>query len=144
MYFPDSSNYSYAINRPLADVLTIGWLDKSHEFPRSKPDLACMEKLKRLHLRESVNPMRGYHYCHFCDIENVWVQPEEKRKVLGMSEIWVPDFTRNVIYAAPSLIIHYCEAHSYSPPSEFIEAVMAFDLSSSWSGEEEHRKRTGF
>ncbi|AVT38709.1 hypothetical protein [Plantactinospora sp. BB1] len=32
-----------------------------------------------------------------------------------------------VMFAAPSLIWHYVTAHSYRPPTEFIEAVQQYD-----------------
>jgi hypothetical protein len=30
-----------------------------------------------------------------------------------------------VLYAAPSLILHYIDAHEYAPPEAFCEAVLA-------------------
>lgn len=42
---------------------------------------------------------------------------------LGQAEIRVAG--GDLIYAAPTLIYHYVEAHDYRPPVEFIERVLA-------------------
>ena len=40
---------------------------------------------------------------------------------LGATNIWVPAGDR--IFVAPSLILHYIDAHGYRPPDAFIDAV---------------------
>ena len=42
---------------------------------------------------------------------------------MGISKLWLPD--DGIVYVAPSLILHYIDAHGYSPPVEFREAVIA-------------------
>ena len=44
---------------------------------------------------------------------------------VGVKNLLVP--FRSVIYAAPSLIIHYVEAHGYQPPEAFVVALRALD-----------------
>jgi hypothetical protein len=41
---------------------------------------------------------------------------------LGVVNLFVPG--RACVYVAPSLIAHYIQAHRYSPPKEFVEAVL--------------------
>jgi hypothetical protein len=49
------------------------------------------------------------------------------------SDVWLP--ARGVIFVAPSLILHYVEAHQYNPPTEYVDALMACprQLSDEWS-----------
>lgn len=42
--------------------------------------------------------------------------------ICGNSEIFVPG--DNVIYRAPSMILHYIRCHGYAPPPRFVEAVV--------------------
>jgi hypothetical protein len=41
----------------------------------------------------------------------------------GTQYVIIPARTR--VYVAPDLVAHYVEAHSYLPPSEFVDAVLA-------------------
>jgi hypothetical protein len=36
-----------------------------------------------------------------------------------------PDGSRRLFYVAPSLVLHYVDAHEYLPPESFQRAVMA-------------------
>jgi hypothetical protein len=45
--------------------------------------------------------------------------------LLGVKNLLVP--CRGLIYAAPSLVIHYIEAHGYKPPDAFVEALRQLD-----------------
>jgi hypothetical protein len=140
MYFPDLSPYSYSLgNRILPKVECVGWLDKEHPFPQKGLPQLFFTKLLELLRSEQVRVMRGLHHCPFCDEESVWLEGREV--LLGHAEIWIPSQTRDVVFAAPTLIYHYCEKHTYSPPDEFIDAVLAFDLESGWSGPTEAKKR---
>lgn len=42
---------------------------------------------------------------------------------MGTSNLFVP--AEGFLYVAPSLILHYMDAHDYSPPVDFQRAVMA-------------------
>ncbi|AMV29564.1 hypothetical protein VT84_34535 [Gemmata sp. SH-PL17] len=42
---------------------------------------------------------------------------------MGVSNLWLPG--DGFLFVAPSLILHYMDAHEYSPPDEFQEAVRA-------------------
>jgi hypothetical protein len=41
---------------------------------------------------------------------------------LGTGELWVTG-DKGVIYAAPTLIVHYVEDHGYVPPAAFVSAL---------------------
>ncbi|GAB6261036.1 hypothetical protein PSSHI_12790 [Photobacterium sp. R1] len=38
-------------------------------------------------------------------------------------------------FAAPSMVYHYVEKHSYLPPQEFVEVVMAFDCTKKFTAQ---------
>ena len=57
----------------------------------------------------------GIHRCDFCNHPSA----------VSSKEIRIRGTMRT--YAAPELIDHYVAAHSYLPPSEFIDAVLAWD-----------------
>jgi hypothetical protein len=70
--------------------------------------------------------MRGVHYCEFCDAESPIRLPAPVSRgwvSLGMGEIHVPG-QHGVVFAAPSLIIHYISAHDYQPPRDFRNSVL--------------------
>jgi hypothetical protein len=120
-------------------VECIGWLELGQPFKCAVRQAALLEKLIAIMKRETVNVMRGTHDCEFRGGAEVGL--EGRSLLLGHAEIWVPSQTRNVIFAAPTLIYHYCEAHEYCPPDEFVDAVMEFELSSNWSGVAESKQR---
>jgi hypothetical protein len=67
----------------------------------------------------------GYHSCQFCP----WEVPEPEPIVvggealsMGRLNLFVPG--EDCVYVAPSLIAHYIQAHRYSPPKEFVDAVL--------------------
>lgn len=142
MYYEDLSPYCYAVKRGLQQVVNIGWLDIGFRYNTRGTSEEFISKLKALAKRELVNVMRGIHPCKFCGKRKNSVEVDGAYILVGYAEIWVPsNKDMDLIYAAPTLIIHYCEAHNYTPPQEFVESVMDFDLNSTWSGGQEYKKR---
>ncbi len=47
------------------------------------------------------------------------------RGIMGNGELWVPG-AGSLVYVAPVLVAHYVEVHSYRPPQEFVDAILAF------------------
>jgi hypothetical protein len=135
MFFQDLSSYSYELPRPLANVRNVGWLGKGMDYPMgSVPGL--IESLKKWAVGASANRMRGYELCRFCPpsgYEQLSTDWNGEALWLGSSEIWMPD-GHGGIFAAPSLIIHYVEAHNYLPPSEFVEAALK-PIPGNWDAE---------
>lgn len=43
---------------------------------------------------------------------------------MGNGEIWVQAHADPITYVAPTLLVHYVEWHEYSPPEDFINALM--------------------
>jgi hypothetical protein len=56
---------------------------------------------------------RGFHFCDVC----------KSKDARGHSNIFIPN--KGKIYVCPELITHYIETHSYNPPKEFQDAVLA-------------------
>jgi hypothetical protein len=130
VYIQDLSIYRYHLPFPLQGVQCVGWLDSEHPYERGDRPVGLAEKLQEIIQHRTnafdahVNAMRGIHPCNFCgtDVELI---TGRRPKLLGLSEIWVPnDFGW---LASPSLILHYITDHEYLPPSTFVQAVM--DLS---------------
>src|SRR5690606_7727103 len=138
-YFADLSPYkskAFPMLPQFDEVLTVGWLQEGHEYPKGEVGDETIAKLNALLESPKTHVLRGkgFHECDLCTIEQrVYPSYKEREIALGSAELWVPA-PDGVIYAAPTLIIHYIEDHGYRPPDEFIEAVKAFDLNSDWDG----------
>lgn len=144
MYFADLTPYSYTLPLQLTDVLHVGWLDDLHDFPQGVTTFAVKSKLRQLMIaHRDMRRMRGIHPCTICGASHSYVGTGETLRTLGMSEIWIPSRS-GLIYAAPSLILHYMDVHNYQPPREFLDAVDAFDVDADWDGEKvfEEKLRT--
>jgi predicted enzyme related to lactoylglutathione lyase len=138
-YFADLSPYkskAFPLLPPFNEVSMVGWLQDGHEFPTGDVDADTIAKLNLLleSPRTHILHSKGFHECDLCTIEQrVYPAYKERQIALGSAELWVPA-PNGMIYAAPTLIVHYIEDHGYRPPDEFIEAVKAFDLNSDWDG----------
>jgi hypothetical protein len=135
MYFEDLSEYSYDMGVAIRGVRNVGWLDASHEYAKGSIDAAVLEKITTLALQKSVNQMRGFHYCELCSTEELRIEQGGKKRLLGSSELWVPD-NAGGYFASPNLVVHYIQAHGYQPPSDYVEAVMVLDAAA-WDPPEE-------
>lgn len=151
MYFTDLSQYCYHLpdNCEFENVLNIGWLDSDHSFPTGTVDSLFFERLRRLFcslktdLKIHVNQIRGQHPCNLCgEYVEVLCENESRTRLLGSVQIWVPSVDGQYIYAAPSLILHYIEQHSYIPPIEFVEAVLSFNESQEFNGQKTYETLT--
>jgi hypothetical protein len=114
MYFPDLSNETQILRGGY--VRAIGWLDSSNEFPVADPDIALVRRLElfRSNSHNAVEALflwvsGGFHRCQFCENHGDGVN------------FAVPH--EGLLYVCPGMVAHYVEAHSYSPPREFVEAL---------------------
>jgi hypothetical protein len=128
MYFPDLSPYQYLGREPDPNMLTVGWLDADHDFPKGTVSAAILERILALCFKP-VHSTRGIHQSPFIrgnpkELFSAYaVEYKGKRMSLGNAEIRVS--ARNgKIYAAPNLIYHYIKDCGYLPPQEFLEALM--------------------
>jgi hypothetical protein len=138
MFFRDLEMYRYAIPAPLKDVVAVGWLSRTNDYPIGDAPSGFVDALARLLPSYRVNQTRGFHECEFCSKSpfTYEVQPG-KTIVLGSAEIWVPSADQGMIYAAPDLVYHYVKEHRYLPPANFIQAVMAGRGDNDWDANQE-------
>ncbi|QDU30172.1 hypothetical protein ETAA8_52910 [Anatilimnocola aggregata] len=96
-------------------ILAVGWLEKAFEIPTGPTPQEVFAKLTEF-ARNPWQPFvsAGYHECGICQFGG------EKR---GTANLFIP--YEGKIYVCPELITHYINAHYYSPPVEFCEAVLA-------------------
>lgn len=128
-YFSDLTTYTYGpagTSEPGGSdpsVQNIGWLSIGMSFPTAPPDPRFVERLWRF-CRISINEARGVHVCEFCNtLTSNTVRNNEEELLLGAAEIRVVG-VRGRLYAAPNLVFHYVVTHNYSPPEEFVHAVV--------------------
>lgn len=126
MYIKDLKSYSYL--SPMPPALAVGWLDERKRFTTGECPKDVRDRLVDL-ARDPRNILRGIHDCQFCprtdefrqfQVESPTVPGE--MAYLGSGEVWVTG-ADGTSYAAPTLIVHYIDAHHYLPPQEFIDAV---------------------
>ena len=138
MYRKDLSSYRCPGLKPHTNAKSIGWLSSDQPYTQGTVDLALVRKLEAIAIGCPVMQMRGFNYCECCDEEELVVAWDGKRRLLGSAEIWVPA-SDDVVYAAPDMVSHYVQKHSYLPPREFLEAVARFDPSGTTTAELEER-----
>lgn len=108
----------------------VGYLDRSHSFPRGKVTGPVLVRLIALAKVVTI-VAAGYHDCEIDDCDPD--QPQEQVFIDGFllprhsdREIFVPD--GSILYQAPILILHYIFWHDYCPPEAFLDAVMKCPL----------------
>lgn len=131
MYFPDLSPYTYQPSSPwpegATEVVNVGWLDPSHDFPKGRVEASLIMAVLRRCLRP-VNRTRGVYISPFLVTSNAepdrWyrVTIDGQQLVLGSAEIWLRG-EGGRWYAAPNLIYHYIRDLDYLPPKEFLDAL---------------------
>jgi hypothetical protein len=144
VFFEDLTPYSIDLTTPLEEVQNVGWLEGDKHFEKGTVDPALLKKLGQIVFSSGatdfrVNRIRGSHPCSLSPSHGVVRLPDGH--VLGSCEIWIPKPDEVSYFAAPSLIYHYIEAHSYKPPDEFLEAVAAIDLSAPFTGQEKYLEK---
>lgn len=129
MYLADLSSYTTKeMSFELPNVLTIGWLDRSHSFNTGDVDPALLDMLKLLATTQPASQTRGFSDCKLCGCKRVALEYRGVRRLLGSAEVWIPhraDGSR--VFAAPDLIVHYVDEHRYLPPEAFLDALAAID-----------------
>jgi hypothetical protein len=111
VFIEDLSTNGYFVHG--ANVRAIGWLEVGHPFTRGPMPGDVLAVLKNHVVKaHQVVCFMGFHECSLC--------PEGRQRT-GLDNLVVP--TRERLYVAPGLVVHYIEDHGYRPPYEFLVAV---------------------
>jgi hypothetical protein len=143
MFFADLTPHSYdeLCPAPKKHVLMVGWLSCEHPFQTGEVSDVFLRTLRRSISSPVIIPEyseMGFHECEFCspreegESVGAWVlgnraPPRNMRGLMGTGELWVPSAS-DLVYVAPVLVAHYVEVHSYLPPQEFMDAVVALQV----------------
>lgn len=113
MWFEDESPCTYfSVD---AKLIAVGWLERGRSYPTGPVDRRVYDALAGMRK----NPWQpfacaGLHECDLCCYE-----PE----VRGSANLFIPG--DDAMYVCPEMIVHYMNAHGYSPPDAFCRAVLA-------------------
>lgn len=129
MYHPDLTPLPF----PPFDsgkFVAVGWLESGYDFQQGEAELEFVRKLAEL-LHDPWQPAvtAGRHACGFCRLTGGPTSfqidhPGSRLSVeMGVANLWLP--ADGFLYVAPSMILHYMDAHGYSPPDAFQKAVSA-------------------
>lgn len=109
-----------------APLLAVGWLDPEHPYTKGTVDRELFEALACV-ASYSWQPLAfgGRHACAFCVFTGgpSRIEVADTTVKIGASNVFVP--APEAVYVAPSLVLHYIDAHGYAPPDEFQRAVAA-------------------
>jgi hypothetical protein len=125
-YFADLAPCTY-FRGDAAWLLALGWLEADHPYPRGPVSAEDIAALDRLAL-QTWQPMfaMGWHDCSLCGRTKPIVGSiGTEQKLLGVDNIFVPQ--GEVMYVAPTLVLHYIDTHGYRPPEGFLRAVRLTD-----------------
>jgi len=123
VHFPDLGPCDYFHLLDPAPV-AVGWLDGEHPYERGSVQPSFLEALARI-AQEPWQPFyfMGWHNCELCASASRpgSIEVAGIRVTTGINNVFVPG--DGVVYAAPSLILHYIVEHEYLPPLAFQRAV---------------------
>ena len=101
-------------------------MDADHPFETGPISSDDFERLCRL-LVSPWQPVAaaGRHGCELCSQTGGpgLMRYRDLEVRLGAANVFIP--AGEAIYVAPSLVVHYIDAHHYRPPAEFLAAVRA-------------------
>lgn len=128
-WYEDLSPCEYFGPEHASGLKAIGWLEEGRTFPQGKTDPRFVHKLVLLLSEASVvDRSTDPHYCSLCSFSRgpsefrLWQSPGMPAVPMGNRNLSVPG--RGFLYIAPSLILHYIDAHQYAPPEEFVKAIL--------------------
>ncbi|MFE8070093.1 hypothetical protein QQM79_03455 [Marinobacteraceae bacterium S3BR75-40.1] len=132
MIYKDLTRYTDGFFPPIDNILNVGWLDGSVDFPVGEFGGGRLDKLKEIVYGDNsfsarFRVARGFADCKICD-EIATTKIHGSKKMIGASLLLIPSVKNGEYFASPSALIHYIEEHRYMPPSVFIESLDEVDL----------------
>jgi hypothetical protein len=131
-YFPDLSYYPKVCcdEERGIKLIAIGWLDKGHTFQTGEISKEAIQKLEIFCSKPMILTL-GKRDCPFCNTKGpirMILGTGNELIIHGTDEVRIPSKDGKKVYGVPNLIIHFIKTHNYSPPQEFIDAVIAAPL----------------
>ena len=124
LYYEDLKPFPFDSGDAAEKFRAVGWLDREHPYNRGEIDSDIARKLGQL-LRDPWQPAEspGFAPCELCRLSKgpFEITFSDMTIKVGTRRIYVPG--EGVIYVAPSMILHFIDAHEYCPPSAFQDAV---------------------
>ena len=125
-YFEDLSSCEvFADPDTPEQILAVGWLERGHSYQQGPVQEEVVDAL----VQGLVNPWQpvafaGGHKCSFCRLSGGSGGFVYKGTPfsMGVSNLFIPG--EHCVYVAPSLIVHYIDAHEYTPPQPFCHALL--------------------
>ena len=118
-YFPDLGPETQGVQGE--HIRAVGWLHPDYPYTKGEVSAEFLARLKDFASMCAASgdalyfgAMGGVHHCEFCG------------KALGSTTFGVP--SGDVLFVAPDMILHYVQRHEYSPPAEFVAAVLKSPL----------------
>lgn len=124
-FFKDLTPYTYSHFSRSITCVNIGWLAFGQPYNTGPVSENVVSALWR-YVRCPVIQHRGYHRCELCQpipLRPITAIRNGESAHLGSAEIRIFGSDGRV-YAAPTMIYHYMTNHQYSPPAEFVTALM--------------------
>lgn len=125
-YFEDlSSCEAFADPDVSGQILAVGWLERDCAYQRGPVQEEVVDILVKL-LIDPWQPVAsaGWHDCPFCCLSRGprTLMYKKAQVHMGISNVFIPG--NGCVYVAPSLILHYIDAHEYLPPPPFCQALL--------------------
>jgi hypothetical protein len=122
MWYEDLTSRNFCGREDILRI-AIGWLENGKPFRTGETPKEVYDKLCELNKNPWLDYVAcGYHECEFCkrvDAKNLNPFPETR----GSRNLTIPH--QGKLYHYPEMITHYIKKHSYRPPGDFCEAVLA-------------------
>lgn len=124
-YYKDFSQYQYMEEGKEKNTVNIGWLGDKEDFKKGQVSEEFLRALWE-YIKYPIHRKRGWHTNKGLDVDtSIFVAECEGYDVLlGTYEIRVLSLNKCLIYASPSMILHYIIDHHYLPPKEYMDAVI--------------------
>ena len=125
-YYADLAPCDY-FGKPTNPLIAVGWLEAGKPYPQDKLRDEVFQKIMQI-LSKAWQPMvfMGSHQCDLCPatvgVRFCSLQRYGLSVSFGVGNLFVPGDHR--VFVAPSMIVHYIDAHQYHPPEEFCRAVL--------------------
>lgn len=124
MIYPDLTPFPLE-RAPEVSAIAVGWLGREHPFSCGAVERPFFDAFAKL----ASDPWQPYltagrHPCPFCVFTGgpAELVAGDSRVRLGSLNVLVP--AASCLYVAPTLMLHYMDAHGYAPPEAFRVAVL--------------------